>query len=162
MPVSCSNQNYDQMKSEYKMMKDALDAYKKVGGAVPPTLSTAFSVLDQAFVAGDNFDKAFKSACLEMGNFLSTNEEYCARFAGFADKAEMSKTGGVRWQDVDNFDICMAKNYYGQTQAEAVKKVLNIGDPKSFISVFTVGTKKQIWDVVTKWLGDTFKRSVKK
>jgi len=81
---------------------------------------------------------------------------------GFSDKAEMARTGGTRWQDVDGYDICMARNYYRYTQAEAVKKVLNIGDPKSFVSVFTSGIKKQIWDLLTKWLGDKFKEAAKK
>ncbi len=162
MTNSCANKDFDQMKKEYKLMKDALDAYKRLGGVVPYGISVTFRTLDQAFIAGDNFDSAFKSACLEMGNFLLTNEEYCARFSGFRNKSDLDKTGGERWQDVDNYDICMAKNYYRQTQAEAIKKVLNIGDPKSFVSVFTEGTKKQIWDLITKWLGDKFKKSTGK
>jgi hypothetical protein len=161
MVNSCANKDFEQMKSEYKLMKDSLDSYRRLGGVVPPNMSIAFSALDQAFRAGENFDSAFKSACLEMGNFLLTNEEYCARFSGFKDKSDLDKNAGARWQDVDNYDICMAKNYYRQTQAEAVKKVLNLGDPKSFISVFTQGTKKQIWDLITKWLGDRFKGSAR-
>lgn len=162
MAAICNNKGYEQMRSDYRVMKDAIDGYRRLGGIVPIGLSRAFGALDQAFIAGDNFDSAFKSACLEMGTFLTTNEEYCARFAGFSDKAEMARTGGTRWQDVDGYDICMARNYYRYTQAEAVKKVLNIGDPKSFVSVFTSGIKKQIWDLLTKWLGDKFKEAAKK
>jgi hypothetical protein len=162
MSDACANKSYEQMRNDYQVMKNAITGYKSLGGVLPAGLARTVFALDQAFVTGDNVDAAFKSTCLEMGNFLATNEEYCARHAGFASKADMAQTGGVRWQDVDNYDICMARHYYQSTQAEAVKKVLNIGDPKSFVSVFTAGTKKQIWDLLTKWLGDKFKETFKK
>ncbi len=154
--VNCDNKNFDKMKADYKIMNDVLSAYKKAGGVMPPPMAKAFSVLDQAFIAGENFDSAFKSACSEMGNFLSSNEEYCARYAGFSSKTDLEKNGGERWQERDNFDICMAQNYYRTVQAEAVKKVLNSSDPKSFVSVFTQGTRKQLWNLVSSWLGSKF------
>ena len=158
----CSNKGYDQMRADYRKMKDILTTYKMVGGVLPPPMAKAFWALDQAYVAGDNFDAAFKSACSEMGSFLSSSEEYCARHVGFDNMADQISNGGVRWQERDNFDICMAQNYYKTVQAEAVKKILNISDPKSFASVFTDGVRRQLWSLVSSWLGEKFKASLKK
>ena len=159
MASNCDNRNFDAMRLDFEVMKQAVDAYKQLGGRMPIPLATAFTAVEQTFLVGENFDAAFKSACVEMGNFLASNEEFCARFAGFGGKADMDKRGGERWQEVDNYYICMARHYYRQSQAEAVKKVLNMGDPKSFVSVFGNKTRQQIWGLVTKWAGERFKEA---
>ena len=160
--LDCNNKTYEAMRRDYDALKAVMDAYRKAGGRMPNPLGAAFSALDQAFVTGRNFDAAMKSACIEMGNFLASNEEYCARFAGFDSKADLQQHGGERWQAVDDYDICMARHYYRQTQAEAVKKVLNLSDPKSFAAVFSRATLKQVWDLVTKWAGERFMQTAPK
>lgn len=159
---ACDNRTFDAMLRDYRAIKAVMDAYRNAGGRMPAPLGVAISTLDQAFVTGRNVDAAMKSACLEMGNFLASNEEFCARFAGFDSKADLQRRGGERWQDVDNYDICMARHYYRQAQAEAVNKVLNLSDPRSFAAVFTRGTLRQFWEIVTKWSGERFRQAAPK
>ena len=67
------------MRADYTKMKNVLSEYQKTGAPLPTPLAKTFAVLDQAFRSGDNIDAAFNSACMEMGRFLSSSEERCAK-----------------------------------------------------------------------------------
>lgn len=143
MSAVCANKGYEKIRRDYSYIKSVLDLYRSGGGFVPVGLSNALFVLEQAFVSGDNVDAALKSACLEMEGFLAANEEYCARYHSKTDPNSL-------------YYACMASREVRRYQIEAVRKVLNIGDPKSFVSVFTKGSREQIREILREWLGDAF------
>lgn len=161
--LACNNKSFDQMQADYKKMKDLLNKYQAASGIIPAPVSKTIEVLDQAFISGENIKAAFESVCMEMGNFLSSNEEYCARFAGFANKADFLKqtADGTKWQEADQYDICLLQNYYRVEQSEAVKRTLNIGNPKSFVSVFIEKTRNQLWEILSSYLKDKAKDKAK-
>lgn len=130
------------------VVEDWLRAYRLAGGKVPPQLHAAL----EAAKVGKNIEDSMNTVCEELARLLSSNQEYCARRAGFASLADMEQLKGIRWQDYDQYDICMLNNYYRTDQAERIKSVLYIGNPKSFVSTFLASTKQQLWEIVGRWL----------
>jgi hypothetical protein len=122
--------------------------YRKLGGRVPPPLAVAL----ESAKMGRNVETAMNNVCEEMSRFLASIEEFCARYAGFQGVEHMKREGGVRGQDVKQYYVCMAHDYVRAVPSEAVKKVLYIGDPKSFVSVFSSKTLKQAWGLIAKYL----------
>lgn len=145
--VSCENKSFEQMKRDYQVLKQPYERYKSAGAPVPVGLSKAMTVLEEAFILGGNVDEAFKSVCQQMEGFLSVNEESCARMVGFDGSEDLQM-------------VCSAMRFH-QYQGRVTDKVMNIGDPTSFMSIFTAATKEQIRGILKAWLKKTIKGVLK-
>jgi hypothetical protein len=131
--------------------------YRRAGGKVPPQLQAAL----EAVKVANNIENSMNTVCEELARLLSSNQEYCARRAGFESLDDMERLKGIRWQEYDQYDICMLNNYYRTDQAERIRSVLYIGNPKSFVSTFLESTKEQLWDIIGRWLKGKAKERLK-